>query len=82
MKKTTAWLVGLSLLLCVGLALPGCGTLDKEFVAAVDASWQVIGPEYTSYVAADPKLDVATKLTRQRTAELLTKLIEEGKKHP
>jgi hypothetical protein len=62
--------------------LPGCGTLGKEFVGAVDASWQVIGPEYTSYVAADPKLDAATKLTRARTAELLSKLIAEGKAHP
>jgi len=77
MKKLAAWTGALALLLCIG-----CGTLDKEFVAAVDASWQAIGPEYTSYVAADPKLDAATKLTRQRTAELLTKLIEEGKKHP
>jgi len=60
----------------------GCGTLDKEFVASVDASWQAIGPEYTAYVAADPKLSAETKALRTRTAELLTKLIEEGKAHP
>jgi hypothetical protein len=62
-----------ALLLCAGCSI------NREFVYAVDTSWSVIGPEYTAYVDADPRLDETSKAIRKRTAETLTRLIEKAK---
>ena len=63
----------------LALCVAGC-TVDQQFVASVDSAWQVIGPRYVDYVDADPALDDQSKETRVRTAELLTRLIEEAKR--
>lgn len=65
-------------LVCVALCLCASCSLNSQFVSAVDGAWDVIGPEYTAYVAADPALDDDTKATRIRTAQLLTELIAEA----
>jgi hypothetical protein len=68
------------LIACVLLfALSSC-SLNSQFVDAVDGAWSVIGPEYTAYVQADPKLDDDTKTTRLRTAQLLTETIAEAQR--
>lgn len=72
MKKTLL-LASVLLFLCAGC-------VNTQFVTAVDAAWDVIGPEYTEYVRNDPKLDADSKITRQRTAQLLTETIAEAQK--
>jgi len=57
----------------------GC-SVDAQFVDAVDASWQVIGPRYCEYVRADQTLDEDSKTTRLRTAQLLSETIAEAQK--
>ena len=61
------------------VALPGCGTLDQQFVKAVDDSWQVMGPEYAAYVQNDPNLDAGTKKIRANSAKSLSELIAAAK---
>lgn len=69
--------VMMSLMLLCSIA--GC-SLNEQFVASVDESWQVIGPRYVAYVEADPALDAESKMTRIRSAVLLTEVIAEAKK--
>lgn len=69
----------LVLFLFLALVLPGCGTLDQQFITAVDDSWQVIGPEYEAYIAADPALDAGTKKIRTNSAKTLSDLIAAAK---
>jgi hypothetical protein len=63
-------------------ALAGCTYPARDFVEAVDTAWQAIGPEYVQYLQADPNLSAEAKITRARTAQLLTLAIEEAKKTP
>lgn len=63
----------------LAVCLAGC-TVDQQFVQSVDSAWDVIGPRYVDYVQADATLDDQSKETRIRTAELLTRLIEEAKR--
>jgi len=66
-----------ALLLVICLACAGC-TIEQQFVKTIDATWDVICPEYVEYVKNDPNLDDASKDTRLRTAELMGKLITEA----
>ncbi len=79
MRNLFLGILFVAVLAVVVVALPGCG-LNQTFVMGVDAGWSVIGPEYTGYVQADPKLTPDDKTTRLRTAQLMTELIEEAKK--
>ena len=66
------------LIACVLLfALSSC-SLNSQFVDAVDGAWAVIGPRYCEYVQADPALSDEDKVTRLRTAQLLTEVIAEA----
>jgi hypothetical protein len=56
------------------------GCANAAFVAGVDSGVSVIGPEYRSYVTADPTLDAGTKAIRLSTLDALLKLIAEAKK--
>lgn len=62
-----------------GLALAGCCP-TKAYLDSAKATWGVVGPEYKAYVSSDAKLDDASKTTRTRTADLLTKMLEEATK--
>jgi len=66
-------------LFCFVSAASSC-SVNKQFVSAVDSAWSVIGPEYETYVKADPNLAESSKATRLRTAKILTETIEEAKK--
>lgn len=61
------------------LSLSACRAPDAAFVRAVDTNWNLIGPEYRAYVEADTGISAETKVTRKRTAELLTSLIQQAK---
>lgn len=74
MRRASITLALLGLLLLVG-----CGTLDQQFVKAVDDSWAVIGPEYQAYVQADPTLDAGTKKIRVNSAKTLSDLLQQAK---
>ena len=69
------------LLLCVLLLLiGGCwGTLNEQFVKAVDSNWKVMGPDYTGYVQADEVLHDASKNRRLKAIAEFTLLIKEAK---
>jgi hypothetical protein len=58
----------------------GCQEVDRTTIYAARDTWRVVAPEYKNYVSGDAKLDEATKATRIRTAEMLTKLLEETPK--
>jgi hypothetical protein len=60
------------------LCLCGC-SMDQQFVQGVDTAWEVIGPRYVQYIQDDGSLDDVSKGIRIRTAEALTRLIEEAK---
>lgn len=76
MRKTIVCLFAALLL----FGFVGC-SLNKEFVQQVDRNWQLIGPEYTAYVEADPALSEDSKRIRKRTAETFTALIEEARRN-
>lgn len=60
--------------------IAGCwGTLNEQFVRAVDSNWSVMGPNYTAYVQADEVLPEASKIRRLKALAEFTLLIEEAK---
>ena len=61
------------------LTIAGC-SLNRTFVEQVNRNWELIGPEYTAYIAADESLSEESKAIRMRTAETFTALIEEAMK--
>ena len=69
------------LLLCVLLLfIGGCwGTLNEQFVKAVDSNWNVMGPDYTAYVQADEALPEKSKERRLKAIAEFTLLIKEAK---
>ena len=69
------------ILLCVLLLLTGgCwGTLNEQFVKAVDSNWKVMGSDYTAYVQADEVLPEASKERRLKAIAEFTLLITEAK---
>lgn len=70
-----------AILVFVALAvLPGCLGPQAAFVDGVSAAWSAIGPEYRGYVFADPLLSEEDRKTRERTADLLDRLLEEARK--
>jgi hypothetical protein len=69
------------LFLLAALLLPaGCRTPDKAFVLGTDALWGAIGPEYVSYLNADPSLDEEARKIKLGSAAALTRIIDEAKK--
>ena len=70
MRKMFLWLM--LVLAC------GC-SLNRQFVAAVDETWQVIGPRYCEYVKSDASLTDDDKGTRLRTAQMLSEVIVEAR---
>jgi len=55
------------------------GTLNEQFVKAVDSNWKVMGPDYTGYVQADEVLHDASKNRRLKAIAEFTLLIKEAK---
>jgi hypothetical protein len=69
----------LAICMAVGLVLTtSCGCSNGPTIAGAKAGWAVIGPEYRAYIQADPALDADGKATKLRTADILTKLLDEG----
>ena len=60
------------------LTLSSCVAPEAAVLPSVGAAWGVIGPEYRAYLEADPSLSPESKVTRKRTAELLSQAIAEG----
>lgn len=68
-----------ALVLCV-LALVGGGcSVSKEYVAADEATYSAVAPEYTKYVDGDPKLTAEQKATRKNTVATWKFRIEKNK---
>jgi hypothetical protein len=63
------------------LILFGCLSLlisctpQKATLDGAKALWEVIGPEYTSYIEKDSALGADSKLTRIRSARLMSELL-------
>jgi len=58
-----------------GLLLAGCVCPEKADMAALSATWQVVGPEYRAYVEADPQLDEGRKANRRDAVALLDRVV-------
>lgn len=68
-------------LLCVLLLfIGGCwGTLNEQFVKAVDSNWKVMGPDYRGYVQEDGALTEASKNRRLKAIDEFSELVKEAK---
>jgi len=62
------------------LAAGCCGTINEQFVKAVDVNWGVVSPEYKAYLEADESLSPKSKELRLKTIEEFSELIKEAKK--
>jgi hypothetical protein len=69
----------LALILPAFLLLGGC-QIGSSYVAADRATYEAIAPEYTGYLAADPKLDDSQKDRRRRTVQTWERRIEAAEK--
>lgn len=65
-----------ALLVC---ALSACGSVNQDFVKAMDESAGVILPRYKDYVDADTTLDPDSKELRKKTADKMRQLIDAAK---
>jgi len=73
-------MVILALLVLIVAMTAGCnGTLNEQFVRAVDSNWTLIGKEYRAYVDADESMSPSSKELRIKTIEEFTALVEEAK---
>lgn len=62
------------------LAVTGCwGTLNGQFVKAVDSNWKVMGPNYRTYVENNEALTDASKNRRLAAIDEFTELVKEAK---
>lgn len=67
--------VCLAAVACLALIV-GCAS-SPRFLEGVDATWQVVGPQYRAYVAADETLSASSREIRLLAAETMDLLIEE-----
>jgi len=56
-----------------------CGSLNAQFVKAVDSNWTVMGKDYRKYVEADESLPEASKKRRLATIDDFSLLVKEAK---
>ena len=68
-------------LLAALISLASCSSTpaDRAAFVALDASWSIIGPEYTAYVDADVTKDADQKAQRKALAADVARLIAERK---
>jgi len=59
--------------------MAGCGSINQNFVTAVNDSWTEIAPEYRAYVESDSSKSKDDKRIRYFLIDTLTDLIEEAK---
>ena len=57
----------------------GCGSVNQQFVRAMDDTAKAICPEYLKYLRADESLSQESKATRIRTVDLFFSTIEDAK---
>lgn len=73
-------LLVLFLLFALLLFAGGCwGTLNEQFVKAVDSNWKVMGPDYREYVQEDGALSEASKNRRLKAIDEFSELVKEAK---
>ncbi len=70
-RRSDAGLTAVILLLLVAL-LGGCAVVDSNLLSSSEAFLEAVGPEYSAYVEADPKLSQDQKDNRQRTVRAQT----------
>lgn len=83
LKRIASDVLGQAALIALVLGLlsaSGCCAPNKAFVAGVDATWSVIGPEYEAYLTGDQALDAEARGVKLKTAAALTRLVAEAKK--
>jgi hypothetical protein len=69
-----------ALLLGMLFAASGCwGTLNEQYVKAVDSNWKVMGPNYREYVEADESLPAQSKSRRISAIDEFTELVKKAK---
>ena len=58
--------------------MTGCwGSVNEEFVRAVDSNWKTMGPNYRAYIEADAELPEASKKRRLAAVDDFTKLVKQ-----
>ena len=75
MKSKVLLSLAWGLILCAWIALIIACTPQKATLEGARALWDVIGPEYTSYIEKDGALGPDSKLTRIRSARLMSDLL-------